>query len=133
MLCEEGDQQDERLISPPIHLTSNVAITFNWATSYTWLVSPHNNGDYSLEIREAGGPGDWLELWNEESEGVFENWVWYETTLQIGGYYEGRDVQFAWRVQADNAADAYLDMITVFDDSSSSIEETSFGRIKASF
>ncbi len=29
VLCEEGDQQDERLISPAIHLTSDVAITFN--------------------------------------------------------------------------------------------------------
>jgi hypothetical protein len=133
VLCEMGRNQDERLISPPILLTSGVVVDFHWATSYTWFVSPHNNGDYSLEIREAGGPGEWVEIWNEEEFGPFENWVWYETEVGIGEFWFGHDVQFAWRIVADKAADAWLDTITVYDDGPSDVRETSFGVIKASF
>ncbi|MCK4593297.1 choice-of-anchor J domain-containing protein [bacterium] len=133
VICEKGSDQDERLISPPIHLTSEVVIRFHWATSYTWFVSPHNNGDYLLEIREAGEPGDWVEIWNEETEGPFNNWTWYETKIGIGGFWDGHDVQFAWRIVADRAADAWLDTITVYDGGSSDIQETSFGVIKATF
>ncbi|MCX7022097.1 MAG: hypothetical protein NTW26_07485 [bacterium] len=133
VLCEKGEDQDERLISPPICLTSDVTVNFHWATSYTWFVSPHNNGDYSLEIREAGGPGEWVELWNEEEFGPFDNWVWNETEVEIGPYWYGHDVQFAWRIVADRAADVWLDMITVSDSGSSDIQETTFGAIKATF
>jgi hypothetical protein len=133
VLCEKGQDQDERLISPPIGLTSDVTIDFFWATSYTWFVSPHNNGDFSLEIREAGGPGAWSEIWNEEEFGPFENWVWNETMLEIGDYWNGHDVQFAWRVVSDKAADVWLDTITVTDDESSDVQEMSFGTIKATF
>lgn len=133
VICEKGNDQDERLISPPIHLTSDVVIRFHWATSYTWFVSPHNNGDYKLEIREAGEPGAWVEIWNEETEGPFENWIWYETEIEIGHMWQGWDVQFAWRIVADEAADARLDTITVYDDESSDIQEMSFGQIKATF
>ncbi|HUT99020.1 MAG TPA: hypothetical protein VM054_08090 [bacterium] len=133
VLCEKGEDQDERLISPAICLTSDVVVRFYWATSYTWFVSPHNNGDYILEIREAGGPGDWMEIWNEETFGQFENWVWNETKIVIGAYWFGHDVQFAWRIVADRAADAWLDTITVSDGGSSDIQETTFGVIKATF
>ncbi|MBD3400778.1 MAG: hypothetical protein GF399_10670 [Candidatus Coatesbacteria bacterium] len=131
VICEEGDQQDERLISPPINLTDNCELTFHWAASYTWLVTPHNNGDYSLEIRQAGGPGAWVSRWNEELVGVFENWTWYETTIAIDDYWEGFDVQFAWRLIGDNAADVWLDTIILTDDASTGVEETSFGQINA--
>lgn len=133
VICEKGTDQDERLISPPIQLTSDVVINFHWATSYTWFVSPHNNGDYILEMREAGEPGGWFEIWNEETEGPFENWTWYETEIEIGHAWEGWDVQFTWRIVANRAADARLDTITVYDGQSSDIQEMSFGQIKATF
>jgi len=133
VICEKGRDQDERLISPGICLTSDVVIDFYWATSYTWFVSPHDNGDYSLEIREAGGPGEWSEIWNEAEFGSFENWVWNETKVGIGGYWDGHDVQFAWRVVSDKAADVWLDTITVTAGDSSDVRETSFGAIKATF
>jgi len=139
-ICPKGNNQDERLISPAVCLTAEVSIKFYWATSYTWFVSPHNNGDFRLEIREAGGPGGWVELWNEEADGPFENWVWNETEIDIGPYWYGHDVQFAWRVIAHKAADVWLDTITVYSedeepepDPDLDIEEVSFGRIKAAY
>jgi len=137
VLCEKGEDQDERLISPPICITSEVTVDFHWATSYTWFVSPHNNGDYILEIREAGGPGEWVGIWNEEEFGPFDNWVWNETEIEIGVLWYGHDVQFAWRIVADRAADAWLDTITISDDDSPDpepvVQEVSFGQIKAAY
>jgi hypothetical protein len=131
LVCEEGDAQDERVISPTIQLGSANAVSFYWATSYTWFVSPHDNGDYSLEIRDVDYPAYWEELWNENAEGTFENWTWYQTTVVVPESWNGREVQFAWRVVADDAADVWLDLVTVYDDYHSAVEESSFGQIKA--
>ena len=131
LVCEKGDVQDERIISPAIQLGNANAVSFYWATSYTWFVSPHDNGDYSLEIRDVNHPYYWEELWNEGLEGTFENWIWYETTVVIPESWNNREVQLAWRVYADDAANCWLDLVRVYDDYGSAVEESSFGQIKA--
>ncbi len=133
LVCEEGDTQDERVISPAIQLGSANAVSFYWATSYTWFVSPHDNGDYSLEVCDVTDPGNWVELWNENVEGAFENWTWYNTVVELDSSWNSKEVQFAWRVYADDAADVWLDLVTVYDEYHSAVEESSFGQIKAMF
>jgi|GEM_PF-3214281 len=134
LVCPDGSNQDERIISPNVQLGNANAVSFYWATSYTWFVSPHSNGDYSLDICDVTDPGNWVELWNEETEGSFNNWTWYNTVVELDPSWNGKEVQFAWRIVVpSSAADVWLDAITVYDEYYASVEESSFGQIKAMF
>ncbi|MDD2635183.1 MAG: Ig-like domain-containing protein [Bacteroidales bacterium] len=98
---ENGQLQEELLISPKFDLSTisdNIAVTFTWNASYYWAVDPENGYDMFLKVSTNGT--DWVELWNETDEGVFENWTDYITTVTANAYAGEPSVWFAFNYYA---------------------------------
>ncbi|MBD3333295.1 hypothetical protein GF356_10635, partial [candidate division GN15 bacterium] len=90
------NQQDEWLITPAIDLTTDATnwyLSFAWLGSYYWSVDPNDNCDLTIYITTDDG-GTWTELWNEHDAGVFDNWTWYEVTIDLAPYLGESSVKF---------------------------------------
>ena len=74
--------QNEWIITPEINLEgyTEVFLSFYWFMSYFWSVYPYNNYDFNVYIDSDNGT-DWINIWNEETLGQFENWIWHNTSL----------------------------------------------------
>ncbi len=103
---------DEWLITRPINLTTytNPEIRFYWTTSYYWMVSPIDNGDFIFNVSTDGGM-TWTPLWDEEDEGMFSSWYWYEARVDLSAYSNEASIRFAWQYVGNDATDVYLDLV----------------------
>ncbi len=107
-----GDQ-DEWLISPVIDLgTSSWVLEFAWNGSYYWSVDPYDNCDLTVKISDDGGT-TWDDLWNEDAEGVFTNWQWYEEMISLSAY--SGNVQIAFVYTGYDGAQLSFDAVSVND------------------
>jgi|GEM_PF-1348576 len=108
--------QDEWLKSPSVDLStfSQAYLTFYWNTSYYWLVDPFDNGETYLKISTDGG-STWTSLWSESDAGVFTNWEWNETILDISAYAGLSNVMIAFNYVAVDAAQFSVDAVSISD------------------
>ena len=112
--------QDEWLISPAFSLPDEAPadtnirwdIRFNWMMSYNWGVYPEDNYDLELRMSLNGGEFSTI-LWDEESEGVFNNFQWYETSIDLIEYAGNSNVRLAWRYAGSNGAEAGIDIVSL--------------------
>lgn len=110
------NQQNELLYTDAYDLTGleNATLTFSWFASYTWSVSPNDNYDMFVEISTDGG-STWTQLWTEEDEGVFSNYVWYTTEIVLNDYI-GETVNIGFRYVGLDGAQAGIDAISLTDE-----------------
>ncbi|MCK4657691.1 MAG: choice-of-anchor J domain-containing protein, partial [candidate division Zixibacteria bacterium] len=111
------DIQDEWLISPVMNFTakSDLKVKFAWMMSYYWSVDPYDNYDLIFAVTTDGG-SNWDLIWDEEDEGVFDSWVWYEKTIDLSAYETETTVQIALGYIGWDGAQASIDAIDVNDD-----------------
>lgn len=105
------DEQDEWLISPVMDLTAIDAylLSFYWAMSYTYSVSPSDNYDLILKATTDGNI--WTDLWDESMVGEFENWTYYQQSIDLTEYQGTSTFQFAFVYQGADGAAAYIDEV----------------------
>ncbi|OQY27449.1 MAG: hypothetical protein B6244_10785, partial [Candidatus Cloacimonetes bacterium 4572_55] len=108
---EALNPQDEWMISPAVALDSDSYISFWWMGSYTWFVDPNDNGEVYVKISTDQG-ATWESLWSESDAGVFTDWEWYETTIDLGGY-SGSSAIFGFNYTGADAAEFGFDFIDV--------------------
>lgn len=106
--------QDEWLISPSFNFANveNASLVFHWSLSYTYSMEPYDNYDLILKVTTNGGLS-WTSIWDESQVGVFENWIYYEETVDLSAFAGQENVQFAFNYVGADGAAAYLDEITV--------------------
>jgi len=75
---------DESLITPGFSLLgySSAYLNFSFYGSYTYMVAPNNNGDFTVSVSVNNGA--WQEVWNEEDED--------EATFDEGIIYKRIDI-----------------------------------------
>ncbi|HDP55616.1 MAG TPA: T9SS type A sorting domain-containing protein, partial [Bacteroidetes bacterium] len=99
---------DTWIISKPLLVTAGTTLSFWWNTSYYWHVSPYDNGDLHVKISNDGG-NSWTSLWTENDEGTFNNFVWYETVLDLSAYQGS--VQIAFNFVSNDGATYSIDNV----------------------
>ncbi|MCP4583451.1 MAG: hypothetical protein GY839_17725, partial [candidate division Zixibacteria bacterium] len=110
--------QDEWMISPVIDLSAaspGLELNFWFLTSYYWHVDPNNNGDQFVVVSTDGGDTWSDRLWQEDDYGVFENWTWYEVTLDFDAYVGESNFVVAFVYQGADGAQSDFDAILLTD------------------
>jgi len=105
--------QSEWMISPTINLsgTSSLTLDFWFLTSYYWHVDPYDNGDMEIRVSTDDG-ATWSEpLWTENEYGEFENWTWYNQTLDFSAYLGVTNFKFALVYEGTDGAQADFDAV----------------------
>lgn len=103
-----GYNIDTWIISPMLVADENTQLSFWWNTSYHWSVSPNNNSDLHVKISQDDGQ-TWTSIWTEDDEGVFENFVWYQTVLDLSEYTGA--LRIAFNVVQHDGATVSIDHI----------------------
>lgn len=101
---------DTWLVTPDIAVTEGMTLSFWWNTSYYWSVSPNNNSDLHIKISTDGG-NTWTSIWTEDDFGTFNNFVWYQTTLDLSAY--AGVAKIAFNLVQDDGATVSLDHINI--------------------
>jgi len=104
--------QDETLTSPSIDLSSstNPRFIFSWSMSYYWSVDPNNNYDFTVSLDDGTNI---TELFKEADVGEFDNFTWYEQTIDLSAYVGQSDVKLLFNYTGDDGAALYLDDILI--------------------
>lgn len=104
--------QDEWLVSPVFDFTAfqPTVLSFWWALNYNLSVV---NDSYDLILKVTTDGENWTNIWDETMEGVFENWVYYQTQIDLTDYYGEDNFQFAFNYVGTDGAAAYLDEVVV--------------------
>ncbi len=106
-----GYNLDTWMITPKIIVTENTFVSFFWNSSYYWHVDPNDNGDLFVNISSDNGE-TWETLWTFGNIGVWENWTWYETTIELSEY-AGSIINIAFNLVANDNADVVVDNVLV--------------------
>jgi hypothetical protein len=64
-----------------------------------------------IKVSTDGGE-NWTELWNWQDIGVWTNWVWYQSTVDLSDY-AGQAVHVAIHLLADDNAETMIDNVVV--------------------
>lgn len=107
-----GYNIDTWIVSEDLLVTESTTLSFWWNTSYYWHVDPNPNGSMHVKISTNGG-ANWTSIWTEEDAGVFTNWVWYETVLDLSSY--AGLVKIAFNFVSNDGATYSLDNILFTD------------------
>jgi hypothetical protein len=105
-----GYNIDTWLISPKVAVANGYGVTFNWYSSYYWSVSPNPNAELTIEVSTDGIT--WVELWNWQNIGVWTNFTWYQTTVDLSSY-AGQAVHVAIHLVGDDNAVSQIDNIII--------------------
>lgn len=102
--------QDEWLISPIFDFSAIQPdiLSFWWALHYDLSVIEDS---YDLEFKVSTDGEQWTSIWDETMAGVFENWVYQETILDLSEYSGASHFQFAFNYIGTDGAAAYIDEI----------------------
>ena len=114
-VCSWGLNLDEWLITPSLNF-SNVespAVSFWWLSSYFWHVHPNDNGDLFIKVSSDGGR-TWKTLWTFGDIGLWDDFVWYYTIIDLSDYGGKSNVKLAFNVIANDNADIAIDEIAVW-------------------
>ena len=98
---------DTWLISPEIPVDNNTILSFIWSGSYSWNVDPYDHGDLFVKVSADSGVS-WEPVWTFGEIGTWEDWVWYETVIDLSDY-EGSLLKIAFNIVADDNGDILLD------------------------
>lgn len=106
--------QNEWLISPVFDLTNleTSIVEFYWALSYTYAISPDDNYDLFFKVTTDGG-FSWTSLWDESMIPEFENWEYYNQSIDLHNYLGESNFQFAFNYVGTDGAAAYIDEISL--------------------
>jgi len=100
------------IITNQIMITDQTVLSFIWQSSYHWHVYPNNNGDLFVKISFDGGLS-WEEpVWTFGKIGEWENWTWYETTIDLSEYADSI-LTIAFNIVADDNADIAMDYVSI--------------------
>ena len=69
-----------RLTSNTFTIEAGQSLQFYWYSSYTWFVSPNDNGEITVEVSTNGG-SSWTTIWSCDNIGVWDNATWYRTLV----------------------------------------------------
>ena len=111
--------QNEWLITPSMDFRgyTSLYLSFWWMMSYYWGVTPYDNYDLNVKISTDGG-STWTLLWNEDTIGVFTNFIWYNTTLgtpvNLAAYIGQASVKIGFQYQGIDGAQIVLDDILIY-------------------
>ncbi|MGD2035313.1 MAG: choice-of-anchor J domain-containing protein [Bacteroidales bacterium] len=108
-----GYNIDSWIISPELTATERTVISFIWTSSYVWHVDPNDNGDLYVMISTDEGVS-WDPIWTFGEIGVWENWTWYETIIDLS-YFADSTIHIAFNVVANNNANIALDNVYIGD------------------
>ncbi len=111
--------QDEWLYTSVIDFetaTSDLKVTFHFLMSYYWGVDPYDNYNIELWISTDAGATYPTKLWDDNSYGLFENWIWNEVSISLASYVGEKDVVLAWRYVGADGAQGSVDLISIDDD-----------------
>jgi lysyl endopeptidase len=106
-----GHNVDTWIISTEYQINENTMLSFIWLSSYYWNVYPNDKGDLWVKISTNGGT-TWDPVWTFGDIGVWDNWTWYETSIDLSSYNK-QTIQIAFNVVQDSAADVALDNVLV--------------------
>ena len=110
--------QSEWMISPSMNFTpyNQVELSFWWFMSYYWGVSPYDNYDTNVYVSTDNGT-TWTLVWNEDTLGTFDNWVYYDTSfgtpIDLSAYVTYSDVKIAFEYNGYDGAETGIDDIAV--------------------
>ena len=107
------------LMTPEIDLSDNHVVSFAWQSSYYWSVEPNDNADLFVKISTDEGT-TWQTLWTFGEIGEWEDWTWYETTLDLSDFSD-ETVMLAFNLVADDNADVTLDNVYVGEQASRAV------------
>ncbi|MDP8268816.1 MAG: choice-of-anchor J domain-containing protein [Candidatus Tenebribacter davisii] len=102
---------DTWLITPEISVDDDHIVSFAWEGSYYWSVDPNDNCDLFIQVSIDGGT-TWDPIWTFGDIGVWDNFTWYETSLDLAAY-SGEDVLIGFNVVGNDNADTGIDNVYV--------------------
>ncbi len=104
--------QNELLYTTAIDLAGygNAQITFDWQASYYYGVTA-DNYDMSIEVSTDGGT-NFTQVWVEDDYGVFNNWEWINTVVDLSAY-DGQEIIIGFRYVGNDGAQAVFDNVLV--------------------
>lgn len=111
--------QNEWLITPPINLTDYYEshLSFHWFMSYFWSVYPYDNYDFTVYIRYTNRT-DWIPLWSEGQIGIFDNWIWYNTSkgesIDLSSYANLDNLHIGFQYSGADGAQLNVDDICIY-------------------
>lgn len=111
--------QDEWMITPPINLSgyTEIFLQFYWFMSYFWSVDPYDQYDFTICII-ADNESDWIPLWSEEQVGLFENWIWYNTSkgesIDLSSYIDQQEIRIGFGYNGSDGAQLNVDDICIY-------------------
>lgn len=108
-----GFDIDTWIITPELNIGDNQILRFNWMGSYYWSVDPNQNCNLMVHFSEDGG-NSWQLLWQNTDIGVWDDWTWYETTIDMSSF-EGQNILIAFNYQSDDGADVTIDNVFMGD------------------
>jgi len=100
------------LITPPISVTANTIVSYDFYMSYYWAVDPNDNQDLMVKVSTDGN--NWTQIWREEDFGTFENWSWLNTSISLAEY-AGQAVYVAFNLVGDDNAVTTIDNVFIGD------------------
>jgi hypothetical protein len=103
------------LIAPPVHVTGQTIVSFNWSSSYTVNVAD-NTGNLFLKISQDGGDTWGTSIWSFADIGVWDDWLWNKATVSLSAY-QGKDIVLAFNIVADSNTNILLDNVYIGDNS----------------
>lgn len=115
VVYEDAEMMDEWLISPTMDLSAasgDLYVSFDFMTSYYWLVDPNDGADLMLKVSIDGG-STWTELWNEEDYGTFESFTWYPVFVAFTAYAGESDVKIAFHYNGSDGAQTMVDNVVL--------------------
>lgn len=110
------ESQDEWLISPVFDFSTltRPEISFWFFGSYHWSIE-QENCNLDLLVRENDGP--WELIWNNADHPDFIsndiNWIWLQTYIELIGFENKQNVQFAFRYTGLDGANFGVDDIKI--------------------
>jgi len=106
-----GFDIDTWIITPGLAMESDFYVSFAWNSSYYWSVDPNDNSDLFVQISTDDG-ATWTSIWTYGDIGVWDNFVWYETTLSLADY-AGQTVKVAFNIVGNDNAQNGLDNVYI--------------------
>ena len=107
-----AEDQDESLISPVFSLVgfNSAALNFSVSVGYTYMITPLD--DLFVQITNDGGI-TWTQLWVEEDEGVYPNYVPIYKNLDLAAYVGQSNLQIRFQYVANDADVVKIDDVSV--------------------
>lgn len=129
-IANDRADQDEWLVSPTFDFSGvqdEIVLSFDWKTSYYWMVFPYDKGDVKLRISTDGGQSWAATPWNEEMHVQFTSFEWQKTLLDLSDYIGFERVNLAFQYQGNDASSFYLDNV-IIEDGSGTITSVEWGQ-----